>query len=736
MQPDPEVPKQASLMDFVRFVWRYTSPYKLLFILVMVMLLIQTTVRVLIPIGYQQLFDRAIGQQDTVYLKVILSLLVGGWLLQTIASLIQDYFAAWVAADAMTDLKMDMLKQLLSLSDDYFSQTRTGELMSRFSNDLVLIEHSLVESVYNVVLSLLILCTSILMLFFIDFRLALLTFGSLPIAWLGPHLLAKRAQRKNVECKELEGKVSTTLKENITAHTVIRTFGIREARQNSFHQQLKHLAEQARSAYFAGALVARSVSQTTFFLQIAIMGAGGYFALSGSMTVGSLISFVALLLSISNATSHISDMLPDVFQASAGAQRAQEFLQEKPQIIDQPDASELPKFSSCLRFEDVSFGYTPETQVLHTITFALNAGETIGIVGPSGSGKSTVLSLLLRLYDPNHGRVLMDEHDLRRVTVSSLRMQCSVVFQDTVLFDSTLRDNIRIGKPDATEEEVVIACKQAEIHDMIMQMPLQYDTLVGESGGLLSGGQRQRIAIARAILRDPTLMILDEATSALDPLTENAINQTLNKVGKGRTLISITHRLQSICHMDKILVFDQGKLVEQGRHDDLLQNHGLYSQLWKKQTRFTLKEDGLEAECSVESLQSIPLLSLLDQPRLEVLTNLFISEHYAANREVFASGEAGDKFYMIVHGTVQIVLPDEVAQQSIVMDDGDYFGEMALLHNAPRNATVKTLAPTLFLTLNRSHFQQLLKEEPALRKSIEEEVTLRLKRSGILLEEL
>ena len=186
--------------------------------------------------------------------------------------------------------------------------------------------------------------------------------------------------------------------------------------------------------------------------------------------------------------------------------------------------------------------------------------------------------------------------------------------------------------------------------------------------------------------------------------------------------------------MDKLLVFEQGKLVEQGRHSELLQNHGLYEQLWKKQTRFTLKKDGLEAECSVESLQSIPLLSLLDQPRLEVLTNMFVSEHYAAHREVFAFGETGEKLYIIVHGTVQIILPDEAAQKSIVMHDGDYFGEMALLHNAPRNATVETLAPTLFLTLNRAHFQQLLKEEPTLRKSIEEEVTLRLQKSGLKLD--
>lgn len=332
-----------------------------------------------------------------------------------------------------------------------------------------------------------------------------------------------------------------------------------------------------------------------------------------------------------------------------------------------------------------------------------------------------MLNLLLRFYEPTHGHILFDGYDMTLATQASLRAQLGVVFQENFLFNTSIRENIRLSRPDATDQMVEAAARAAEIHDLISSLPHGYDSKIGEAGGRLSGGQRQRIAIARAILRDPAILLLDEATSALDPATESAINATLARLGKGRTVISVTHRLRTAAEADQIFVFKGGVLAEQGTHHTLLAQAGLYKELWQKQAGFDVSDDGRQARIEPQRLQQMPLFEAVPLAELEAVADQFASEYYAANETIFAQGDSGDRFYMLVRGQVAVLVADVQGreQQIDTLEDGDHFGEMALLHDKPRNASLKTLTPCVVISLSQHRFKRLVQQFPAMQPAIE-----------------
>ena len=391
---------------------------------------------------------------------------------------------------------------------------------------------------------------------------------------------------------------------------------------------------------------------------------------------------------------------------------------ETPGIFDAPDAPALPRISSGLAFADVQFGYKKDQFSLNGASFEIGKGKYVALVGGSGSGKSTILNLILRFYDPASGTVSFDRQDLRHVTQESLRAQIGVVFQDSILFNISVRENIRMGNPQASTAEIEAAMRAAEIHEFVVSLPEGYDTIAGERGSRFSGGQRQRLALARALVRDPAILLLDEATSALDPGSEAAINETLTRVAKGRTVISVTHRLSTISNTDRIFVLDRGQIAEQGKHDDLLHRHGIYSRLWRKQAGFTLSPAGDQAGVDVDRLKDVPILAHLDDEILAELPDQFVTERYPAERKIIVQGDPGNRFYILVRGKVDVIQedPDGAEVRVAVLHDGDYFGEIALLQDVPRTASVITRAPSVFLSLERSEFASLLKRAPGLRE--------------------
>ena len=488
-----------------------------------------------------------------------------------------------------------------------------------------------------------------------------------------------------------------------------------------FAAMMHSLAATAVRGAFLTSALERSASVGSYALQIMVLAIGGEMAFKGAITVGGLVAFYTVFISLASSLALVAQYTGSLIVSAAGLARIERILREQPAVPDVPGAPDLPAITESLRLRDYGYVPEPDHQILDGVTLTIRHGQSVAFVGPSGSGKSTVLNALMRTFDPTTGSAEIDGHDLRSVNKASLVRQSAVGFQDSFLYNTSIRENLRLGRPDATELELEDASRHAEIHRAIAALPKGYDTPVGERGSRLSGGQKQRLAIARALLRNPRILYLDEATSALDPGTETAINQTIERLSHGRTVISVTHRLGSVVACDRIFVLDQGKLVEEGTHAELLARNGLYAALWHKQEGIQTSPDGLQAEISIERLRRFPLLSGLSDPMLHDLAlNQFDTESVPPGRDVVVEGDPGDKFYIIARGRVEVLQRDATGDNRRIatLGDGDNFGELALLRPVPRNATIRTLVPSLFLVLQRRHFQSLLAHAPDVRAAI------------------
>ncbi|MDB5547852.1 MAG: multidrug transporter ATP-binding protein, partial [Tardiphaga sp.] len=368
------------------------------------------------------------------------------------------------------------------------------------------------------------------------------------------------------------------------AQAVVKAFSLQRRTMGWFTLRNKDARRKIAAATFLSTMVERSVTVSVLLLHLVVLAIGAYLATKGQITIGTFVTFESAFWEVSYNIAHLMHFIPVSISSAAAVRHMQELLDEPTRGADKPNAPALPRITNDITFDRVTFKYEGATSpVLDNLSLKLNVGKTIAIVGPSGSGKSTLLNLILRLYVPDEGRLTIDGVDIRKVTRESLRSSMAVVFQENMLFNMSIRDNIRLGKENATDEEVEEAARKAEIHNYIMSLPEGYETSVGERGDTLSGGQRQRIAIARAIVRDPALLLLDEATSALDQTTEAAINRTLLTLAEGRTMIFSTHRLTSVVEMDEIIVISGGRAIERGSHAELLELGGTYRKLWDDQ---------------------------------------------------------------------------------------------------------------------------------------------------------
>jgi ATP-binding cassette subfamily B protein len=357
----------------------------------------------------------------------------------------------------------------------------------------------------------------------------------------------------------------------------------------------------------------------------------------------------------------------------------------------------------------------------------------VAFVGPSGSGKSTILNLLMRFHDPTAGFIAIDGHDLRSVTQASLRSRMGVVLQENSMFNVSVFENIRLGKPDASTEAIFAAARAVGLHEFIMTLPRGYETPVGEHGARLSSAQVQRLAIARAILRDPEILLLDEVTSALDPVDEVAVHSTLRSVGKGRTVISVTHRLSTVADAEHIFVFDRGRIVEQGSHFELLALNGTYANLWRKQAGFTFSADGRHVDVDAPRLKAFPILETLDEEKLAELAPFFATETFMPGREIVRQNDPGDKFYIIARGAVEVWRTEEQSgntKRVAVLQDGDFFGEITLITGFPRTATVRTMTVCTCISLERGQFNRMMDGFPELRRQLSEIAVQRLRESS------
>ena len=696
------------------------APYKTAAALVGLTLAVSVAYEALFPLSLKFLIDDAIVPHQRDRLVLILGGLVLFMALWAVCSTAHDRLFAWLSASVLNDLRKQMYARLQQLSMNFYSRTPAADIVARFSTDLSAVENTVVLALPHALLSLGCTVVATVIMFLLDWRIALLAAVGIPLCLVGPRLIGQRATDAAYRMKSLHAEVTGMVQEHIIAQPVVKAFGLQSILGAHFSQRLGGLLRVSVSANFLAYLLERTPQITLMVFNLAIIIVGGYLAFDGRLSVGSLVAFQTVFMSLSQSVAGLAWAAPQLVQATAGMQRMEELLAEQPQVTDAVDAVSAQSARGELTLQDVSFGYG-DGRNLDAVSLAIPAGASVAFVGPSGSGKSTALNLLLRFYDPATGQVTIDGLDVRRITQASLHALTGVVFQETFLFNTSIRENIRIVKPDATDADIERAARLAEIHDTIMAMPQRYDTPVGERGGRLSGGQRQRIAIARALLRDPPLLILDEATSALDPASEDAINATLQRVARGRTLVSVTHRLASVVSMDCIFVLVRGRLVEHGTHRELLALGGVYRDLWERQNGLKLNADGDTATVEVARLRKVPILDLLDGPLLQEVARTFATEHYPEHRLVVQQGDPADRFYIIVRGKLEVLLNTDSGDPARirVLQDGDHFGDIALLRNVPRTATVRTLTPCALLSLQRGLFLRLLENSPGLRAKLE-----------------
>jgi ABC-type multidrug transport system fused ATPase/permease subunit len=509
--------------------------------------------------------------------------------------------------------------QRLSLS--FFERTSTGELMSRVTNDVNALENFVTHGVILTSIDLLRLVGASAVLLVLNYRLALIVLVLLPIMAVGLRWFNRRVRPIYRRVRDRLGDINAKLEDNLAGIRVIQAFGQEEMELERFRDVSEHYYRERVRAIRSWATFFPALYTMAAIGGAMVLGAGAWMVIDGRISLGTLVAFLSYVTSFYDPLRRLTEVDNTFQQAIASGERIFELLDEVPEIQDAPDAIALEEIEGDVVFDDVHFRYgdpsagsgqvpstssgqvpstssgqVPSTggstrspqsseqrEVLHDVEFRMAPGEVVALVGPSGAGKTSIASLLCRFYDPIHGRILVDGHDLRRVQIGSLRRHVAVVLQDTFLFNTTVRDNLLYGKPDASEEEMIAAAQAAYAHEFIEQLPQGYDTEIGERGVKLSGGQKQRLALARAILADPRVLILDEATSSVDAEAEYLIQQALDEVMKGRTSLVIAHRLSTIRNADKIIALEEGRIREVGDHHELLARGGLYSQLYQRQ---------------------------------------------------------------------------------------------------------------------------------------------------------
>jgi len=479
---------------------------------------------------------------------------------------------------AIQDIRNDLYQSTIRKDMPFFNRQATGELMSRMTNDIGMMQEGMANVICGLFRDLISLISLLVVIFYRNWQLAILCFVVLPLTIYPAQLIGKKIKNSARRTLSVMGGIGMILQETFSGIKVIKAFGLEETVIKRFrNENLIFLTQYKRFIKYESLAMPVSEAITSFGIA-AVVYFGGSQVLSGRMTPSELFSFIAAMIMLFNPVKKLQGSYNVLQRSTGGAERVFDLMDAQRTVIDRDNAIDLPRVKGRVEFRGVDFGYG-EDPVLSGINLSVDPGRMVALVGPSGGGKSTLAALLMRFYDVSAGSILLDGHDLRDITLASLNRQFALVDQETTLFNDTIANNIRYGKPDASDEELETAARTAFAHDFIQQLPEGYETNIGDRGARLSGGQRQRICIARALLKDAPILILDEATSALDTESEKMVQQALDNLMQNRTTFVIAHRLSTIQHADLILVLEKGRIVETGSHSDLVEGGGLYSRL-------------------------------------------------------------------------------------------------------------------------------------------------------------
>ena len=553
------------LVWFFKTLNKYIASYRWQFVLLFFCLIFNAAFDAVFRASLKYIIDAAIVPQNYSLLVLILSLLVIATLLYIGIGILGLSLGTRLGILITNNIRYSLFEHLQTLSMEFFGRRSAGDIVKCVMSDTQKVENGVITMGLTVIiLELSNFLFALIFLFILNWQLALISLIGLTLCAIAPAKIASLATNAGYQLLQKEGQVAGVVEENILSQAVVKIFGLETRMSQDFFAQLNDLKQVYIRATFLTYL-AHKIPMVGFVItQLVVFSIGAIMTYQGIISVGTLASFQIFLLGLNLNILGLSSSLPMFIDGIAALRRLSDILSETPTVQDASDAIELPHFQSEIYLDNVTFNYSPERSGVNNLSLKIRQGNFAVLVGQSGAGKSTIINLLMRFYDPDKGRILFDGIDLRQATIRSLRSQIGLVSQDVILFNCSVGENIRMGYLDATDEQVEAAAKAAEIHKFILSLPQGYETPVGDRGGQLSGGQRQRIALARALVRDPAILILDEATSALDPATEADILTTIERITQNRTVIFITHRMAHAMRADVMYVLENGSLVTSG----------------------------------------------------------------------------------------------------------------------------------------------------------------------------
>ncbi|WP_082412118.1 ABC transporter ATP-binding protein [Thalassobacillus devorans] len=561
---------------------------KRLFWLVLVIVLISSLLSLLGPYLLGVAVDRVIEDPETSTLLQMVVLLATVYLFHSLSLWLQNYWMIGISQNTVFTMRNHLFSHLQRLPILFFQERQFGELMSRLTNDMENVSRTLNTAVIQFTTSLITILGTIGMMLWLSPLLTGLTLTIVPVMYVGMKWITRRTGRFFKEQQKVLGDMNGYVEEMFSGQTIIKMFSQEQKVIDTFQKKNEALRHASYWAQTYTGFIPKLMNMLNNVSFAIIVGGGGILAVKGAVSIGVIVTFTTYSRQFTRPLNDLANQFNMILSAVAGADRVFQIVDEAIETKDEENADAIQELQGKIEFRSVYFSYEDEQPTLKNITFHAAPGETVALVGPTGAGKTTIISLLSRFYETNEGEILIDGKNIKTITRDSLRKQMGVVLQDSTLFHTTIRGNLRYGRLDASDEEVELAAKAANAHSFISRLPDGYDTVLDADGKGISHGQRQLLSIARALLADPSLLILDEATSSIDTVTEIKINEALSKLMKGRTSFVIAHRLHTIRTADLILVLQEGKIIEKGGHRELLENEGFYADLVKTQRNDSL----------------------------------------------------------------------------------------------------------------------------------------------------
>ena len=569
-----------------RMFLRYFKPHMKLFVIDIICAVMVALIDLAFPLVSRYAMKNMLPNKEYRLFFILMISMIGFYVLRSVCQYVMTYWGHTFGTYVEADLRNDLFQHLQTLDFDFYDQNRTGQLMSRLTGDLFSMTELAHHGPEDLIISVLTIVGALIFMFRMQWKLAVIILILLPVSVAVVMRNRKAMAATSVSNKKRLAEISADIESGISGVRTSKAFANEEVDYDRFDASNKAYSRSKSNYYKA---MANFNSSQEFFMSITpvvVIMAGGVLIMKGEMNYVDLITFTLFANSFITPIRKLAQFAEVFTDGVAGLSRFYDLMQVKPDIVEKPDAKDLVVTDGTIDFDHVSFQYNSSRQILSDITLHVNSGEKLAIVGQSGGGKTTLCSLIPRFYDVTSGAIRIDGTDIRDVTKHSLRSSIGVVQQDVFIFADTIKENIRYGRPDASDAQIVAAAKMAEIYDDIMEMPDGFDTYVGERGVRLSGGQKQRISIARIFLKNPKILILDEATSALDNITEQKIQASFDKLAVGRTSLVIAHRLATVKDADRIVLIDEGKIAEMGTHQELLAKNGEYARLYNTQKLF------------------------------------------------------------------------------------------------------------------------------------------------------